>query len=40
MANPLKGEVTVQLAGKDYKCRLTIDAIIQIEEECCPKDQN
>jgi len=34
MANPLKGEVTVQLAGKDYKCRLTIDAIIQIEEEC------
>ena len=34
MANKLKGEVTVALAGKDYKCRLTIDAIMQIEDSC------
>lgn len=34
MANPLKGEITVQLAGKDYKCRLTVDAIMQIEDAC------
>mgnify|MGYP003145580980 CR=1 FL=1 len=34
MANKLKGEVTVELAGKDYKCRLTIDAIMQIEDSC------
>jgi len=34
MANPLKGEVNIQLAGKDYKCRLTIDAIMQIEDAC------
>jgi len=34
MTNKLKGEYTVNLAGKDYKCRLTIDAIMQIEEAC------
>ncbi len=34
MANPLKGEITVQLADKDYKCRLTVDAIMQIEDAC------
>ena len=34
MANKLKGETTVNLAGKDYKARLTIDAIMQIEEAC------
>ena len=34
MANKLKGELNIQLAGKDYKCRLTIDAIMQIEDEC------
>jgi hypothetical protein len=34
MANKLKGEITVQLAGKDYKCRLTVDAIMQIEDAC------
>ncbi len=34
MANELKGELNIQLAGKDYKCRLTIDAIMQIEDEC------
>lgn len=31
--NPLKGEVLVKLADKDYKCRLTVDSIIRIEEE-------
>lgn len=34
MTNKLKGETTVNLAGKDYKARLTIDAIIQIEDSC------
>ena len=34
MTNKLKGEYTVNLAGKDYKCRLTIDAIMQIEDAC------
>ena len=34
MANKLKGEVNIQLAGNDYKCRLTIDAIMQIEDSC------
>tara|TARA_R110001592_G_scaffold153992_1_gene382846 strand:- start:2247 stop:2597 length:351 start_codon:yes stop_codon:yes gene_type:complete len=34
MANPLKGELTLNLAGKDYKARLTIDAIMQIEDAC------
>jgi len=32
--NKLKGEITVKLAGKDYKCRLTIDSIMQIEDAC------
>lgn len=31
--NPLKGEILVKLANKDYKCRLTIDSIIRIEDE-------
>ena len=34
MTNKLKGETTLNLAGKDYKARLTIDAIIQIEDSC------
>ena len=34
MTNNLKGEIKVNLAGKDYTCRLTIDAIIGIEEAC------
>ena len=34
MANKLKGEHNIELAGKDYKCRLTIDAIMQIEDAC------
>jgi len=32
--NKLKGEISINLAGKDYKCRLTIDAIMQIEDSC------
>jgi hypothetical protein len=31
MTNPMKGEIQVELAGKQYTCRLTIDSIIQIE---------
>jgi len=34
MTNKLKGETTVNLAGKDYKARLSIDAIMQIEDAC------
>jgi len=34
MANKLKGEVNIELAGNDYKCRLTIDSIMQIEDSC------
>ena len=33
MANPLKGEVEVKLGSKTYKCRLTIDALVRIEDE-------
>ena len=33
MANPLKAQIDIRLAGNDYKVRLTIDAIIQIEEK-------
>jgi hypothetical protein len=29
--NPLKGQALINLGGKDYKARLTIDAIIKIE---------
>ena len=33
MTNPLKGQTLVNLGGKDYTCRLTVDAIIKIETE-------
>lgn len=33
MMNPLKGEIPLEIAGETYKCRLTIDALVQIEEE-------
>lgn len=33
MANPLKAQVNITLGDTDYKARLTIDAIIQIEEK-------
>ena len=32
MANPMKGQIKLTLAGKDYTARLTIDSIIQIEQ--------
>ena len=31
MTNPLKGEIQLNLGGTDYKARLTMDAIMQIE---------
>mgnify|MGYP003126778358 CR=1 FL=1 len=31
MINPLKGEHELELAGKTYKTRLTIDALVKIE---------
>jgi hypothetical protein len=34
MANLLKGETELELAGKNYKSRLTIDSIMQIEDSC------
>ena len=32
--NKLKGEILLNLAGKDYKARLTMNAIMQIESAC------
>ena len=32
--NKLKGEILLNLAGKDYKARLTMNAIMQIEDAC------
>ena len=32
MTNPLKGEVEIELGGETYKARLTIDAIVGIEQ--------
>ena len=33
MTNPLKGEIEVELNNKTYKTRLTVDSIMQIEDE-------
>jgi hypothetical protein len=33
MANPLKGEIPLTLGSETYKCRLTIDALVRIEDE-------
>lgn len=33
MTNPLKGEMMITLGEQEYKTRLTIDAIIKIEEQ-------
>lgn len=33
MTNPLKGETQITLGSETYTCRLTIDALIKIEEE-------
>jgi hypothetical protein len=32
MTNPLKGEIEIELGGQTYKARLTIDAIVSIEQ--------
>ena len=32
MPNPLKGEVRVELAGEEYKARLSLDAIMKLEQ--------
>ena len=33
MTNPLKGQIQINLGGKDYSCRLNVDAIIKIETQ-------
>jgi hypothetical protein len=33
MTNPLKGEIEIKLGGETYKCRLTIDSLVKIEDE-------
>tara|TARA_Y100001970_G_C14226585_1_gene856054 strand:- start:163 stop:522 length:360 start_codon:yes stop_codon:yes gene_type:complete len=33
MTNPLKGEIEIDLGGETYKCRLTIDSLVKIEDE-------
>ena len=33
MTNPLKGQVEVSLGTETYKCRLTIDSLIKIEND-------
>tara|TARA_Y100001937_G_scaffold56002_1_gene77014 strand:+ start:3078 stop:3437 length:360 start_codon:yes stop_codon:yes gene_type:complete len=33
MTNPLKGEIEIELGGETYKCRLTIDSLVKIEDE-------
>lgn len=32
MANPLRGQISLNLGQKEYKARLTVDAIMQIED--------
>ena len=31
MTNPMKGEMTIELAGEQHTCRLNVDALIKIE---------
>ncbi len=33
MANPMRGQVEIALGSETYKCRLTIDSLIKIEED-------
>ena len=33
MTNPLKGQIEVKLGSQTYKCRLTIDSLVKIEDE-------
>ena len=34
MTNPMRGQVQLDIGKETYKARLTIDAILQIEETC------
>ena len=34
MTNPLKGQIEVKLGSETYKCRLTMNAIMEIEDAC------
>ena len=34
MTNPLKGQIEVTLGSETYKCRLTMNAIMEIEDSC------
>ncbi len=34
MTNPLKGQIEVTLGSNTYKCRLTMNAIMEIEDSC------
>ena len=34
MTNPLKGEIEIELGGETYKCRLTMNSIMEIEDSC------
>lgn len=34
MTNPLKGQIEVTLGSKTYKCRLTMNSIMEIEDSC------
>lgn len=33
MTNPIKGQIEVTLGTETYKCRLTIDSLVKIEDE-------
>ena len=33
MTNPLKGQIEITLGSETYKCRLTIDSLVKIEDE-------
>ncbi len=33
MTNPMKGEMTIELGGEKYACRLTVDSLIKIETQ-------
>ena len=34
MTNPLKGQIEITLGSQTYKCRLTMNAIMEIEDSC------
>lgn len=33
MTNPMKGEMTIELAGESHPCRLTVDSLKRIETD-------